>query len=77
MTLKSPRVLNAAKAQRRQLNQSIAETARQLVELVRERINSGPVSFDLVDRIIVDHSFVSVIFVDNDGMLDLTEWRRR
>jgi hypothetical protein len=74
----SSRVPNSRKTQRRQLNQSIAEVARQLVELVRERINAnGRVSFDLVDRIVIDYRFVSVVFVDNDGFLDLVEWRER
>ena len=60
------------------LNKSIAEAARKLVELVREHINSnGRVSFDLVHHITIDHSFVSVTFVDFDGFLDLVEWRKR
>ena len=73
MTLKSPRTCHSRNLRQRQLNQSIAEAAHHLVELVREHIDTN--DFDLVDHIMVGR-YVSVVFVD-ESQSDITEWRRR
>jgi hypothetical protein len=73
------RVSNSRKTQRRQLNQSIAEAARLLVELVREHVDSrGRVDSSLLACIKIDHSFVSASFLDYpDEFGDLVDWRKR
>lgn len=70
------RVSNSRKVQQRQLNQSIAETARQLVELVREHIDArGRVSSDLIARIVIDHNYVALSFIDYpDEYADVIAW---
>ena len=64
---------------RQQLNRSIAETARLLIEQVRARIDArGRVDSSLIARIAIDDRFVSVSFVDYpDEFMDIVEWRRR
>jgi hypothetical protein len=70
------RVPNSRKTQRRQLNQSIAKAAHELVRLVRAQIDARGSS--LIARIAIDDRFVGVSFVDYpDEFLGLVEWRRR
>jgi hypothetical protein len=78
-TMTSPRASDSRKVRQRQINQSIAEVTRQLIELVRERIDAGGrVSSSSIARIAIDHRFIGVSFVDYpEEFLDLVEWRQR
>ena len=68
---------HSEKIYRRQVDRSIAETARLLVELVRERIDAGGrVSPDLIAGIRLAGGFVCVSFCDYpDEFMPLVEWR--
>ena len=63
----------------RKIDAAIAATARQLIALVRQRIDMrGRVNPDLLASIQLDHRYVSASFVDYpDDFSDLVEWRRR
>jgi hypothetical protein len=65
------------RARQRQLENSLANTSWQLVELIRERVEfDARISFNLVNRIVINGTHVGVIFVDDsDGQSP--SWRRR
>ena len=66
---KSPAAIDAA----------IAKTARELVKLVRERIDArGRVDPNLIACIKIDYAFVAASYIDYpDDFGDLVNWRRR